>query len=343
MLKGAAMNSGKLETLKLVLISVAVVFAVAAFALTLLKGNGAGAVEIVRTLKIPEQPPPPPLIDPDEASIRMFEMKKKELVEQEIAELKERQRLADEAVAKLRAKYEKDGKLPESIVFETPTSRPKPLDPNQEAAPNTAPLTIYPQEKRVEFEASVMLDRPGQYLPEVLLAGPRGKVHETMLLTFINPYDLWQSLALLGLKQSYTARHRGDMVALEGDRVIIEVEYSDKDSKLVKKRLEDFIYHYVLKDHMPYAGWVYIGSHFVETRDGKILLFAAEAEDIATTWHWPQAIIDNPVKEAGDDTLYCPFEGVVPPKGTKLKVIITPDEEYNSKRPEARPLWSLED
>lgn len=337
------MKSSKMEMLKLVLISVAVVFAVSAFALTLLKDNGAGAGEVLRTLKIPEPPPPPPLIDPDEAAIRMYEMKKKELVEQEILELKERQKLADKAVAKLREKYEKGGRLPDKIVLETPTSRPKPVDPEQESAPNAAPLTVYPHEKRVEFEAAVVQDKTGQYLPEVLLTGPRGKVHETMLITYINPYDLWQSLALLGLKQSYTARRRGDMMPLEGDRVIIEVEFENKDGKQIRKRLEDFIYHYIEKSHMPYTGWVYVGSHFVEMRDGKLALLAAETEDVATTWHRPQTIIDNPVKEAGDDTLYCPFEGVVPPRGTKLNVIITPDEEYNKKRPEAKPLWSLED
>ena len=320
---------------KLVLISVALVFAISAFAMVALKSDGADRVEPVRTLKIPDPPKPPPQVDEEEAATLLWQKKMEEAKQQEIAERDDRQKRADEAVAKLKAKYEKDGKLPDKIVLETATSRPVPESPDQEAIPNSAPLEVYPAEKRVEFDAYVILERG---LVEVLMCGPRGRLHESLLKTYINPYDLWQALALLGLKQSYTARGDGDMIDLEGDRVIIEVEYEDKTGKKVRRRMEDLIYNFQRNSHMPYEGWVYVGSHFVETRDGKILFLAEEIENVATTWHRASPILDNPLKEGGDDTLYHAYEDVVPPAGTKIHVIMTPDEEYNKKRPEPQPL-----
>lgn len=336
-------RSGNTEVLKLVLISLALVFAISAFAIVLLRDEGAGGAHIARTIILPDLPPPPPPLDEEqERNVfdKMREEERQKRIRQEIEELKDRQKRADEAVAKLRAKYEKDGKLPEKITLETPTDRPRPMDPNEEGIPNTAPLVVYPHQKRVEFDAQVLIDKTGGYLPEVLMAGPRGRLHESVLLTYINPYDLWQALALLGLKQTYPARGKGDMVDIEGDRVIMEVQYKDKDGKSQRRRLEDFIYHFGLRAHMPYEGWVYVGSRFGETREGEMVFIAGQTEDIISTWHWPVSIIDNPLKEAGDDTMYAVYEGVVPPKGTKLRVIITPDEEYNKKHPEPQPINS---
>jgi hypothetical protein len=401
---------GFVEVLKLVMISLALVFAVSAFTMVLLKRDRGSGEEAVRTIRIPD--PPAPVVEETAPNVPVpFDP---ELLKLEIADLKLKQKRADQAVAALRARYAVDGKLPDKIVLETPTDRPKPISKEVKADPNTAPLEVYPHEKRIEFDAYVVLDKGT--LIEVLLAGPRGKIHESLMKTYVNAYDVWQGLALLGLKQSYPARFRGDMVRLEGDRVIVEFRYKNKDGKEVTKRAEDFIYHLGIGDHMPYEGWVYVGSRFfvplrftlkvtpngeilesaridielenvpdpvssekvekikselpeavleaagntirdcrvvgvkqvkeetgedvyiLECTEGEEFLYSAKTENIIATWHWPTTIMDNPLREAGDDTLYRPFEGVVPPAGTKVRVIMRPDEKYNRTRQEAQPL-----
>jgi pyocin large subunit-like protein len=77
--------------------------------------------------------------------------------------------------------------------------------------------------------------------------------------------------------------------------------------------------------------------YVLECTESEEFLICGESENIIATWHWPTSILDNPAKEAGDDTLYRPFEGVVPAVGTKVRVIMRPDEKYNKTRPEARP------
>ncbi len=401
---------GFTEILKLVMISLALVFAVSAFTMVLLKRDRASGEEVVRTIRIPD--PPEPVADEQVPDVPVpFNP---EMLKLEIADLKLKQKRADQAVAALKARYAKDGKLPDKIVLETPTDRPRPLNQDTEATPNTAPLEVYPNEKRIEFDAFVVLDK--STLIEVLLAGPRGKLHESLLRTYVNAYDVWQGLALLGLKQSYPARYKGDLVRLEGDRIIVEFRYKDKDGKEVTKRAEDFVYHLGVGGHMPYESWVYVGSRFfvpyrfmlkvtsggevldatrvdmeledvpdpaskaevdkikaglpeivleaagntvrdcrvvgvkrekdetgeeiyvLECTEGEEFLICEKTENIIATWHWPTAIIDNPLKEAGDDTLYRPYEGVVPPVGTKVRVIMRPDEKYNKTRSEAQPL-----
>ena len=401
---------GFIEILKLVMISLALVFAVSAFTMVLLKREKSSGAEVVRTIRIPDPPAPPA----PEAALDAPVPFNPEMLKLEIAELKLRQKRADQAVKFLKTRFEKNGKLPDKIVLETPTDRPKPISEDTEADPNTAPLTIYPHEKRIEFDAFIVLNKAP--LIEVLLAGPRGKLHESLLRTYVNAYDVWQGLALLGLQQSFSSRFKGDLVQLEGDRVIIELRYKDKDGKEVTKRAEDFIYHLGVGNHMPYEGWVYIGSHFyvpyrfalkvtsggevieaaridieledlpdpvskekvekikselpeevveaagntirdcriigvkqqkdetgemvyvLECTEGEEFLICSKTENIVASWHWPTAILDNPLKEAGDDTLYRPFEGVVPDIGTKVRVIMRPDEQYNKTRPEAQPI-----
>ena len=69
-----------------------------------------------------------------------------------------------------------------------------------------------------------------------------------------------------------------------------------------------------------------------------MFLIGEKTENLISTWHRQTSILDNPSKEGGDDSLYRSYEGVVPPAETKIRVIMTPDEEYNKTRPEALPL-----
>ena len=101
-------QDGNIEVVKLVLISLALVFAISAFAIVLLKDGNAASVP-VRTLKLPEPPKKPTAEEEEKAAKALWESRMAEFLQKEVDELKDRQKRADEAVAKLREKYEKEG------------------------------------------------------------------------------------------------------------------------------------------------------------------------------------------------------------------------------------------
>ncbi len=51
---------------------------------------------------------------------------------------------------------------------------------------------------------------------------------------------------------------------------------------------------------------------------------------LITTFHDPDAIIDNPLPGGADDTAYIVNTQVIPPKGTDLRMIIIPAKSSQS-------------
>ena len=128
----------------------------------------------------------------------------------------------------------------------------------------------------------------------------------------------WAILAALGLEPRGNLKYQGDPNPPQGDSVLIYVEW-ESNGKKVKVRGEDLVYNVKEKRPMKRTPWVFTGSKIYKGR------FMAEIdESLITTYHDPYTIIDNPLPEGGDDTIYCVNEKVVPPKGTKILMTIKP-------------------
>jgi hypothetical protein len=70
---------------------------------------------------------------------------------------------------------------------------------------------------------------------------------------------------------------------------------------------------------MPKTYWIYTGSKII---DGKFI--AQTEQSIIATYHDPFAIFDHPLATGTDDTLYYVNQQTVPPKGTRVKLVIKP-------------------
>jgi hypothetical protein len=202
--------------------------------------------------------------------------------------------------------------------------------------PAPPPVKVFLKEKRLEFEAKTCI--VGGTIPlEVLLCDPGGRVHETLLVTEVNPYDIWQGLLLLGLEMSYGPRGQFDDRLLDGDRVLIFVEWKDKENKPVRVWAEDLIYNMNTAKAMERTGWLFTGSHFVTNpQTGANELLAMLRGEIAVTWHLPGAILDNPSPDGANKDIYKVYEGRVPERGTPVTVIMTPHEKHNAARREKK-------
>lgn len=152
---------------------------------------------------------------------------------------------------------------------------------------------------------------------ELLACAPGGKVHESVLVIDVVPYHLQVSLLLLGLNYGGGVSFQGDPSIPKGDSVEVFVKWKDKEDNMQFYRGEDLVFNLKDSSVMKKTHWVFTGSKVI---DG---LFVADAEkSLITTFHDPFTILDNPSPDGAYDDFFIVNEKIVPPKGTKVEVII---------------------
>jgi hypothetical protein len=158
-------------------------------------------------------------------------------------------------------------------------------------------------------------------LLEYLIVQSRGKVHESLLRTDVEPFHLQIAFLLLGFEGTdRPIQHQGSPEIPTGDPVEIAIAYrkggGDRELKIgahewVANRIEN-----QLKDIGP-LDWVYTGSKIFEGR------FLAQLEgSIVALWHDPVALIDHASPGGESNRIWFVKEGTCPPVGTPVTVVI---------------------
>lgn len=156
-------------------------------------------------------------------------------------------------------------------------------------------------------------------LIELLACTKIGKMHESALVMDVQPVHLQTALILLGLEYEGGLRYQGDPRTPKGDRVRIWVEW-EKDGQTKRYRAEDLVFNRLTQKPMEHTDWVFSGSRI--NPNGTFM--AQAVGTLITTFHDPDTIIDNPLPEGGDDTVYIVNTQLAPPKGTDIRMIIEP-------------------
>jgi len=153
-----------------------------------------------------------------------------------------------------------------------------------------------------------------------------GKTHESLMVLDVEPIHLQVVLlSPLGMKEGSNLRMPGDPRIPQGDQAEIWVEW-ELAGKRFRRRAEDLIYNAKKKSSMQHTNWVFTGARIV----GNV--FTAQAyKNIIAIYRDPDAIFNHPLEGGKDDTTYYVNSEVVPPVGTKVKVIIK-QVKYNDIR-----------
>jgi len=221
-------------------------------------------------------------------------------------------------------------------------------------------VKLFRTQKRIEVRGAVAVQRN---LIELFACAEGGKAHESVLVLDMRPSNLNIALKLLGLDdggQSKVKRmvqfrkdgkiveeerevveengpnYRGDPRRPEGDRVIVTIRWEDEKGEKHEVRAEDMIFERARNRSMPHAGWIYTGSRFAMnplTKREEII--ADHSKTIMTTWHDPDAILDNPLPDGRDDEVYFANPNKVPPRGTPIVMEIRVPTEEEKKAAEA--------
>ena len=165
-------------------------------------------------------------------------------------------------------------------------------------------------------------------LVELFGCGEGGKEHETIFRLETNIQGLDLALTSAGFRRGKLPTKTDLNQADQGSRVLILVQWVDKDGKLVTYRSEDLVVSMRRNSTMPRVGWTYVG-HWMEVADPTSpkgerkhkVLAATGSRSLVTTFRDRTALLDNPLEEATDDTLFGSNYMLLPKPGTPVRVI----------------------
>ncbi|HLY73614.1 MAG TPA: YdjY domain-containing protein [Planctomycetota bacterium] len=166
-------------------------------------------------------------------------------------------------------------------------------------------------------------------LVELFGCGEGGKEHETVIRLESNVQSLDLALTSAGLKRGKLPPKTDLSLPDQGSRVLVLVQWVDKDGKLVTHRSEDLIVSMRRNSTMPRVGWTYVGQ-WMDVADPTSpkgeskhkVLAATGSRSLVTTFRDRSALLDNPLEEAVDDTLFGSNYMLLPPTGTPVRVIL---------------------
>jgi hypothetical protein len=172
-------------------------------------------------------------------------------------------------------------------------------------------------------------------LVEYLMVTPQGAVHESVLISDVEPQDVHMAMLLLGAKgmaagQEGKAPERIDAAflakapKLTGDRILLSVRWKDKDGKELTAPAERWLVRKIFTPKKPAklasaedGPWLYTGSFIYENR------FIAQVEGaVAALVTFPSALINNPRTGSNDDHVWFVKTEAVPPAGTPVEFTI---------------------
>lgn len=191
-------------------------------------------------------------------------------------------------------------------------------------------IKVLPDQKRIEVsgEASRELGRYEQLKGaiEYLACAEGGKTYESIIILHCKPTEFYEALIEIGLKPGSPAYYDDSAkhVLPEGDKVRIFVEWEDPEGKLARFRAEDLIYNKKTGKHMEHVNWIFAGSQFMEDPATEEQVLQAELTgSIVSTHHGDQTVIlQNPLLEAVDESLYSVNSKLAPEAGTQVKFIV---------------------
>ena len=189
-------------------------------------------------------------------------------------------------------------------------------------------ITIDTKAKQIRFAAAV--NQVEQDLPlEVLICTEYGKTHEALFRTTVSPTYLNVAFKLLGCHGGKPRAGVGRPEIPVGSPVEIEVKWTDKAGKVETTEPETWIWNHKKKAPMEATPWTYTGSVF---HMGKFM--AQATGTIVNLYVDPSTLVEPPIPEVRDDTVFGVYGKVVPPEGTAVELIFTALPEKEADTPD---------
>jgi hypothetical protein len=217
--------------------------------------------------------------------------------------------------------------IPDTTAPATPPEKPQ-VEKLDENRYRIGKIVIDRKTREISFPAKVNM---AEGLLEFLMVMPKGKVHESLLVTDISPTHLNFALLILRYKPSielFALLDEGHPTGLYPNvpaeikaaaRIGIDVEWKDGDGKTHRNPISEWIQQRENDTAMPAGPWLYTGSGMSQ---GKYI--PDLSGDIAAIYVAQSALINYPGENDEDDTVWFAYPNRVPAKDTEVSVIISP-------------------
>ena len=210
-----------------------------------------------------------------------------------------------------------------------PATATDPAKPGDEPTPEglvklskTHPLWLDTRRKAVVIDGEVCL-REGIL---EMFACPRGtKEHESIVVLDCIPHDVHAALLALGAKVGTPVKFDPEYVPAKGDIVDVFVLWKDEEGGKHQARAQEWIKYAKTEKAMPFD-WVFAGSGFWKDEATGEQHYQANGGDFICVSNFPTAMLDLPVQSSKDnaDLMFQAFTEKIPPKGTKVRVVLLP-------------------
>lgn len=187
------------------------------------------------------------------------------------------------------------------------------------------PVWIDTKRKAVVMDGEVCL-REGQL---EMFACPKGtKEHESIVAVDCLPEEVHAGLLAVGAKSGTPVKFDPEYVPATGQVVDIFVLWKDAEGAKHQARAQDWIKHQKTEKAMEHD-FVFAGSGFWTDEETGKKHYQANGGDFICVSNFPTAMLDLPVKssQANADLLFHAFTDKIPPKGTKVRIVLIPRAE----------------
>jgi len=187
------------------------------------------------------------------------------------------------------------------------------------------PVWLDTKRKAVVMDGEVCL-REGQL---EMFACPKGtKEHESIIAVDCLPEEVHAGLLAAGAKPGTPVKFDPEYVPATGQVVDVFLLWKDTEGATKQGKAQDWIKH--MKTGKPMeSDFVFSGSGFWTDEETGKRHYQANGGDFICVSNFPTAMLDLPVKssQANADLLFHANTEKIPPKGTKVRVVLIPRAE----------------
>lgn len=181
-------------------------------------------------------------------------------------------------------------------------------------------ILVWREAQRIEAKAAANMETG---IVELLATTPGGKEHESVFVAKCNPALLHSALLLIGVRPA-ASEGGTDSPGIGGDRLHIYVRWKE-DGKERCERAECFLWDQKNRRAMSPTTWAFTGSRLVrDPRIGREIFQANASGALVATYYDPDAVLNNPLPERNDDTVYCVNPETALPRGTEAILVFSP-------------------
>jgi hypothetical protein len=176
--------------------------------------------------------------------------------------------------------------------------------------------------KAVVVDGQVCL-RAGQL---EMFACPKGtKEHESVVSLNCMAEEVHAGLLAADAKPGTPVSFNPEYKAASGPIVDVYVLWKDAQGNKHQARAQDWIKHTKTGKPMPYD-WVFAGSGFWKDPETGLEHYRANGGDFICVSNFPTAMLDLPIEssQANADLMFEALSDNIPPKGTKVRVVLIP-------------------